>query len=60
MHVADAATESGDVAEIWVNMLVRDRALVSVRGDTRLEAGDEVLVSADERWHPHLEDLFRA
>jgi NhaP-type Na+/H+ and K+/H+ antiporter len=41
-------------------MLVRRHALVSVRGDTRLQAGDEVLVSADERWHPHLEDLFRA
>jgi NhaP-type Na+/H+ and K+/H+ antiporter len=41
-------------------MLVRGRTLVSVRGDTRLKAGDEVLVTADERWHPHLEDLFRA
>jgi NhaP-type Na+/H+ and K+/H+ antiporter len=41
-------------------MLVRGGALVSVRGDTRLKAGDEVLVSADERWHPHLEKLFRA
>ena len=58
--VADAATDSGDAAEIWVNMLVRDHALVSVRGDTRLKAGDEILVSADERWHAHLEDLFRA
>jgi len=58
--VADAATDSGDAAEIWVNMLVRDHALVSVRGGTRLKAGDEILVSADERWHAHLEDLFRA
>jgi cell volume regulation protein A len=58
--VADAATDSGDADEIWVNMLVRDHALVSVRGDTRLKAGDEILVSADERWHPHLKDLFRA
>ena len=58
--VADVATDSGDAAEIWVNMLVRDHALVSVRGDTRLKAGDEILVSADERWHPHLKDLFRA
>jgi len=56
--VADAATGSRGAAEIWVNLVVRDRALVSVRGDTRLEAGDEVLVSADERWHPHLQDLF--
>jgi cell volume regulation protein A len=58
--VAEAATDAGDAADVWVNMLVRGHALVSVRGDTRLKAGDEVLVSADERWHPHLEDLFRA
>jgi cell volume regulation protein A len=58
--VADAATDPGDAGEVWVNMLVRGRALVSVRGDTRLKAGDEVLVTADERWHPHLEDLFRS
>jgi potassium/hydrogen antiporter len=56
--VSDAATDSRGAGEIWVNMLVRDRALVSVRGDTRLEAGDEVLVSADDRWHPQLLDLF--
>jgi NhaP-type Na+/H+ and K+/H+ antiporter len=41
-------------------MLVRGRALVTVRGDTRLTAGDEVLVSADERWHARLVDLFRS
>jgi cell volume regulation protein A len=58
-EVADAAANSDDAGEVWVNMLVRGRALVSVRGDTRLMAGDEVLVSADERWHPHLEALFR-
>jgi cell volume regulation protein A len=58
--IADAATDSGDTVDVWVNMLVRRHALVSVRGDTRLKAGDEVLVSADERWHAHLEDLFRA
>jgi cell volume regulation protein A len=58
--VAEAASDSGDTADVWVNMLVRGRALVAVRGDTRLQAGDEVLISAEERWHPHLEDLFRA
>ena len=57
-EVAEAATESTD-ADVWVNMLVRDRALVSVRGSTRLQAGDEVLISAEERWHPRLERLFR-
>jgi len=58
--VADAVTDSGDAADVWVNMLVRGRALVSVRGDTRLTAGDEVLISAEERWHPYLETLFRS
>jgi potassium/hydrogen antiporter len=59
-EVAEVATDSGDTAEVWVHMLVRGRALVSVRGDTRLKAGDEVLISADESWHRHLENLFRA
>jgi len=59
-HVAEAATGSENAAEIWVSMLVRSSAMVSVRGDTRLEAGDEALISADERWHPHLETLFGA
>jgi potassium/hydrogen antiporter len=59
-NVAEAATESGEPVEVWVNMLVRGHVLVYVRGNTRLRAGDEVLVSADERWHPFLEDLFRA
>jgi hypothetical protein len=30
------------------------------REDTQLRAGEEVLVSAEARWHPHLEDQFRA
>jgi potassium/hydrogen antiporter len=58
--IAEAATDSEDAAEIWVNMLVRGRALLSVRGDTQLKAGDEILISADQRWHPQLENLFRA
>ena len=59
-EIADEATDSGDTVDVWVNMLVRRHALVSVRGGTLLQAGDEVLVSVDERWHPRLEDLFRA
>jgi cell volume regulation protein A len=59
-HTVQNLADSADSADIWVNMLVRRRALVSVRGDTRLEAGDEVLISAEERWHPNLEDLFHA
>jgi len=57
--VTDPLTDSGDVADVWVNMLVRGRALVSVQGDTRLKAGDELLISAEERWHSRLEALFR-
>ena len=56
--VADAATDSGDSGDVWVNMVVRGGALVAVRGDTVLKAGDEVLVLADEQWHPRLEHLF--
>jgi cell volume regulation protein A len=58
--VAEAVTDSGDAADVWVNMLVRGRALVSVRGNTRLTAGDELLISTEERWHQRLESLFRA
>jgi cell volume regulation protein A len=59
-EVADAATGSQDAPDVWVNMLVRGSALVSVRGDTRLLAGDEVLISAEDRWHPRIKSLFRA
>ena len=57
-NLAEAAGDSADAADVWVNMLVRGHALVSVRGDTRLRAGDEVLISAEERWHLQLEGLF--
>jgi len=57
-EMADAATDSGDSGDVWVNMVVRGGALASVRGDTVLKAGDEVLVSADEQWHPRLDHLF--
>jgi potassium/hydrogen antiporter len=59
-EMADAATDSGDSGDVWVNMVVRGGALVSVRGDTVLQAGDEVLVSVDEQWHPRLESMFRS
>lgn len=57
--IAEAASESGDCADVWVNMLVRGHALFSVRGKTLLQPGDEVVLSAEEHSHPHLEDLFR-
>jgi potassium/hydrogen antiporter len=57
--IAVTATGSTDDADVWVSMLVRGHALVSVRGDTRLRAGDEVLISAEQRWHDRLESFFR-
>jgi cell volume regulation protein A len=47
---ADGSTISDlDVGEnFWVSMVSRDGILVQVRGDTRLEVGDEVLALADD------------
>jgi cell volume regulation protein A len=56
--VVDRACDPGHPGNVWVNMLVRNRALVSVRGDTRLQGGDEVLVTADESLHTRLANLF--
>ncbi|SPM37387.1 NhaP-type Na+/H+ and K+/H+ antiporter with C-terminal TrkAC and CorC domains, partial [Mycobacterium rhizamassiliense] len=44
------------VGDIWVSIVVRTTGLVPVRGDTALEAGDEVVVLAD----PELHDLLAA
>jgi cell volume regulation protein A len=44
--------------DVWVIFIVRDGQLVSARADTRLEAGDEVLVQADEDEIPELKKLF--
>ena len=52
--IAALASLPGDV---WVSFVVRDRQLLAVRGDTRLQAGDEVLVLADPQLH---DDLVRA
>lgn len=40
--IAQVAEEVGDM---WVSVVVRERALLAVRDDTRLEAGDEVVSS---------------
>jgi potassium/hydrogen antiporter len=42
--------------DVWVSFIVREQQLVSVRPDTELRAGDEVLVLAD----PDREDDLRA
>ena len=39
--------------ELWIAMAVRDGALLQIRGDTALRAGDQVIVLApDEEWDP--------
>ena len=43
--VDDLAASLGD---IWVNLVVRHQRLLTVRGDTVLQAGDEVVVSAPD------------
>ncbi len=50
--VADGASAAGQriselPADVWVSSVVRNGQLVSVRADTRLRAGDEVLIFAD-------------
>jgi cell volume regulation protein A len=46
------------VGDIWVSIVVRTTGLVPVRGDTELQAGDEVVVLADPELHDTLADLF--
>jgi cell volume regulation protein A len=58
---ADGATvdEIADRAEgddVWVNLVVRDQALVHVRGASTLRPGDEVVVSAG----PSSQEVLRA
>lgn len=57
-QVADTASDPGHADDIWFSMLVRDQAIVAARGNTQLKAGDEVLVTADNRWHGRLKELF--
>lgn len=58
-QVADATTGSQDSGDVWVTMLVRNLALVAVRGDTVLQRGDELLITVDDQWRVRLESLFR-
>lgn len=45
-------------ADAWISFVVRDRGLVLVRGDTDLQAGDEVLVLGDEECGTVLRGIF--
>ncbi|ORB36615.1 hypothetical protein BST39_20405 [Mycobacterium paraseoulense] len=49
---------SDRVGDIWVSIVVRTTGLVPVRGDTELQAGDEVVVLADPELHDTLAELF--
>jgi cell volume regulation protein A len=52
-----AGLSCGDDA--WVIFIIRDGQLVPARGDTRLSAGDEVLLLAEDDEVPGLARLFR-
>lgn len=49
---------SDRVGDIWVSIVVRTTGLVPVRGDTELQAGDEVVMLADPELHGTLAELF--
>lgn len=49
---------SDQVGDIWVSIVVRTTGLVPVRGDTELQAGDEVVVLADPELRGTLVELF--
>jgi potassium/hydrogen antiporter len=53
--VEDLGDRAGD---IWVSIVVRSTGLVAVRGDTELQAGDEVVVLADPELRDTLAELF--
>ena len=56
--IVDAAVDPEHTDDIWVNLLVRNQAILAARGNTVLQSGDELLVTADDRWHPRLRKLF--
>ncbi len=59
--VAERSTVEGlgdRVGDIWVSIVVRATGLVPVRGETELEAGDEVVILADPELHDTLAELF--
>jgi len=44
--------------DVWVSFVVRDHQLLTVRGDTTLQAGDDVLVLADDDLRERLTATF--
>ena len=52
-HLAD------HVGDIWISIVVRDAQLVTVRDDTELRSGDDVVILADPDLHDRLVTEFR-
>ncbi|HEY4992056.1 MAG TPA: TrkA C-terminal domain-containing protein, partial [Nakamurella sp.] len=44
--------------DVWVSFVVRDQQLLTVRGDTTLYAGDDLLILADDSHRPELTATF--
>jgi cell volume regulation protein A len=60
---ADGCTIDGIIglpATAWISMVVREGQLVPVRGDTMLQAGDNVLVQAVPEMYEQLAETFEA
>ena len=64
-HVAAGAPADGSAVgdlpcgeDAWVSLVIRDGALLTVGGDTTIQAGDDVLVLADPDETPALERYF--
>jgi cell volume regulation protein A len=49
---------AGLPGDAWVSFVVRDGQLVPITGDSRLQAGDDVLVLADAKLHDQLVAAF--
>ena len=61
MHPPTAApskTSPTCPVDVWVSFVVRDQQLLTVRADTTLHAGDDLLILADDRDRLELTAIF--
>ena len=49
---------AGRVGDMWVSIVVRDAELVTVRDDTPLQAGDDVVILAGPEMETELKEQF--
>ncbi|MFN2539074.1 MAG: potassium/proton antiporter [Mycobacteriales bacterium] len=54
----DEVSDQASGEDVWVNLVVRDQALVRLRGDSRLRSGDEVIMSTGATGRQALEQAF--